>query len=69
MDNGKPPIFNMLFTEEQVEVMYNSVCLYQSDTAEMNMTPTYKVAIATVRQKIVNLRDAIKRRKNKEKRA
>lgn len=68
MDNGprRHDTYNFFATPDQVEVLYNAICLYQAETAEMNMTPVYKVAIASLRQKIVNLRDAIKRRKNKE---
>jgi hypothetical protein len=68
MDNGprRHDTFSFFVTEEQAEVMYNAICLYQAEVADLNSTPTYKVAVASLRQKIVNLRDAIKRRKKKE---
>lgn len=71
MDNGqrRHPTFSIFVTEEQAEVLYNAIVQHDQEVSQLNATPKYKVALATLRQKIVNMRDAIKRRAKKEIRA
>ena len=69
MDNGprRPPTFSFFATKEQVQILIDAL----DGTAINSLLPAaeYEAKIAEkkdIRRRLINLKDAIKRRENKE---